>query len=202
MTAASSADVDSRRKRLLAEKHERTAALARKAAARYQIEPHVERDVIAALTPLTDIGFHLLPNRGWPGKRSAQVDLVVVGPSGLYIVDTKSWSDVTIEQGRVYRQDTDVTDDLASLADLAYATEAAMADIGLAPGEVHALVVLAGRSAIRARIGTVEMVGETSAASYILERGIRFTEAQLNAVRAASLDSSSASAFRCGCGGW
>ena len=188
MTAAPSAGVDSRRQLMLAEKREHAAALARKAAARYQVEPHVERDVLNALKPLTDIGYHLLPNRGWPGNRSAQVDLIVVGPSGLYIVDTKSWSDVTIEGGRVYRQDTDVTDDLASLADLAYATEAAMADIGLAPGEVHALVVLAGQSAIRARIGTVEMIGETSAASYILERGLRFTEPQFTRVLAASRD--------------
>jgi hypothetical protein len=173
---------------MLAEKRERAAALARKAAARYQVAPHVERDVLNALKPLTDIGYHLLPNRGWPGNRSAQVDLIVVGPSGLYIVDTKSWSDVTIENGRIYRQDTDVTDDLASLADLAYATEAAMADIGLAPGEVHALVVLSGRSTIHARIGTVEMIGENGAASYILERGLRFTEPQFKRVLAASLD--------------
>ena len=173
---------------MLAEKRERAAALARKAAARYQVAPHVERDVLNALKPLTDIGYHLLPNRGWPGNRSAQVDLIVVGPSGLYIVDTKSWSDVTIENGRVYRQDTDVTDDLASLADLAYATEAAMADIGLAPGEVHALVVLAGQSTIHARIGTVEMIGETGAASYILGRGLRFTEPQFKRVLAASRD--------------
>jgi hypothetical protein len=173
---------------MLAEKREHAAALARKAAARYQVEPHVERDVLNALKPLTEIGYHLLPNRGWPGNRTAQVDLIVVGPSGLYIVDTKSWSDVTIENGRVYRQDTDVTDDLASLADLAYATEAAMADIGLAPGEVHALVVLAGQSTIRARIGTVEMIGETAAASYILERGLRFTEPQFKRVLAASRD--------------
>jgi hypothetical protein len=173
---------------MLAEKRERAAALARKAAARYGVAPHVERDVLAALKPLTEIGYHLLPNRGWPGNRTAQVDLIVVGPSGLYIVDTKSWSDVTIENGRIYRQDTDVTDDLASLADLAYATEAAMAEIGLAPGEVHALVVLAGRSSIRARIGTVEMIGEAAAASYILERGLRFTEEQFKRVLAASLD--------------
>ncbi|HEX3723539.1 MAG TPA: nuclease-related domain-containing protein, partial [Nitrolancea sp.] len=188
MTAASSADVDTRREILLAEKRERAAALARRAAARYQVQPHVERDVLNALKPLTEIGYHLLPNRGWPGNRSAQVDLIVVGPSGLYIVDTKSWSDVTIEAGRVYRQDSDVTDDLASLADLAYATEAAMADIGLAPGEVHALVVLAGGSKVHARIGTVEMIGETGVASYILQRGLRFTENQFKRVLAASLD--------------
>jgi len=188
MTAASTAGVDSRRQKMLAEKRERAAATARRAAARYQVQPHAERDVLAALKPLTDIGYHLLPGRGWPGNHSAQVDLIVVGPSGLYIVDTKSWSDVTIEHGRIYRQDADVTDNLASLADLAYATEAAMAEIGLAPGEVHALVVLAGRTINQARIGTVEMIGETGVASYILQRGLRFTGEQLDRVLTAALD--------------
>ncbi len=187
MTAGSSAGVESRRQAMLAEKRERASALAQDAV-RYEAQPHAERDVLHALKPLVDIGYHLLPNRGWPGNRSAQVDLIVVGPSGLYIVDTKSWSDITIENSRIYRQGTDVTDDLASLADLAYATEAAMADIGLAPGEVHALVVLAGRSSVHARIGTVEMIGETGVASYILQRGLRFTEAQMGRVLAASLD--------------
>jgi hypothetical protein len=188
MTAEVSAGVESRRQQMLAEKQERAAAMARRASARYLVPSHVERDVLAALKPLTDIGYILLPNRGWPGNRREQVDLIVVGPSGLYIVDTKSWSDVTVEHGRIYRQDTDVTDDLASLADLAYATEATMAEIGLAAGEIHALVVLAGRSGIQARIGTVEMVGETDAAAYILKRGIRFTKEQLDRVVAASYD--------------
>src|ERR1700709_944956 len=110
MSAAPTAGVDSRRQLMLAEKRERAAAVARKAAARYGIEPHVERDVLAALKPLTEIGYHLLPNRGWPGSRAAQVDPIVGRPSGLYIVDTKSWSDVTIESGRIYRQDADVTE--------------------------------------------------------------------------------------------
>jgi NAD(P)-dependent dehydrogenase (short-subunit alcohol dehydrogenase family) len=188
MSAEVSAGVESRRALKLAERRERAIALAHRASARNQVEPHLERDVVSALKPLADIGYHLLPNRGWPGHRNAQIELVVVGPSGLFIVDTTSWSDVTIEEGRIYRQDTDVTDDLATLADLAYATEAAMADIGLAAGEIHALVVLAGHSTMRARVGTVELVGETDAAAYILERGLRFTAEQLDRVLAASLD--------------
>jgi hypothetical protein len=188
MTAGTSAGIESRRQLMLTEKRERAAALARRAAARHMVPARVERDVAAALAPLAEVGYHLLPNRGWPGSRIAQIDLVVVGPSGLYIVDTKSWSDVTIDQTRIYRQNVDVTDDLATLADLAYATEAEMADLGLAPGEIHPLVVLAGRSGIRARIGTVEMVGETDAARYILERGIRLSRKQVDKVLSAARD--------------
>lgn len=186
MTAGPSAGIQSRKQLVLAEKRERAAALARRAVARHQAPSHAERDVAAALAPLTQVGFQLLPGRGWPGSRVAQVDLIVVGPSGLFIVDTTSWSDVTISQTRVFRNDVDVTEDLASLADLAYATEATMAELGLAAGEIHPLVILAGRAGIRARIGTVEMVGETDAARYILERGIRLSQEQVATVLAAA----------------
>jgi hypothetical protein len=188
MTAGSPVGITSRRQLLHAEKHERVAAMARRIAARQDAAPHAERDVERALAPLIDVGYRLLPRRGWPGHHSDQVDLIVVGPSGLYIVDTTSWGGVTINGGRVFRAELDVTEDLASLADLAYATEAVMAEIGLAPGEIHPLVVLAGRSNINARVGTVEMVGETDAARYILSRGVRLTRAQIELVLEASLD--------------
>ncbi|MCU1550118.1 MAG: helicase UvrD [Glaciihabitans sp.] len=188
MTAGTSGGIESRRQLMLAENHERAATLARHTAALRTGATHSERDVSRALAPLTAVGYHFLPDRGWPGSPKSQVDLVVVGPSGLFIVDTESWSDVTVDDSRVYRHDVDVTDDLASLADLAYATEARMAELGLAPGEVHALVVLAGRSGIKARIGTVEMVGETDAVRYILGRGMRLTYQQVDDVLAASLE--------------
>jgi hypothetical protein len=188
MTAGHTAGTQSRHEALFAEKQARTAAFARRTAARHAAKSRTERDVVGALAPLGAVGFHILPDRGWPGTRSAQVDLVVIGPSGLFIVDTRSWSDVTIDAGRVFRGEFDVTDDLASLADLAYATEARMAELGLAAGEVHALVVLAGRSGVRARIGTVEMVGEIDVARYILSRGLRLRPSQVESVVAASLD--------------
>ena len=186
MTAGTAGGTESRRQLMLAEKRESAAAQSRHSAAR-RAAAHAERSVSHALAPLTAVGYHVLPNRGWPGSPKNQVDLVVVGPSGLFIVDTKSWSDVRVKGSRVYRGDTDVTDELAALADLAYATEAQMAEVGLAPGEVHALVVLAGRAGIKARIGTVEMVGETDAVRYILGRGMRLTYQQVDEVLDASL---------------
>lgn len=171
----------------------RRAARPRRANAPVSLFAPTERDAAHALAPLTGVGYHLLPGRGWPAATDSartrqQVDLIVVGPSGLFIVDTTSWSDVTVETGRVFRGESDVTNDLAALADLAYATEGRMADIGLAPGEVHALVILAGRSGIKARIATVEMVGETDAARYILARGMRLSTEQIDALLAACLD--------------
>ena len=187
MPAGTSAGQESRRQLSLAVEHEHAALEARAAAGRYGVAEVTEKRVAQILSPLSAIGYHLLPDRGWPGTRRAQVDLIVVGPGGLFIVDTKAWNDVTILGDRIFRGQADVSDDLAGLADLAYGTEAAMADLGLAPGEVHPVVVLAGHRGIKAMVGTVEVVGELDALAHITSRGTRLTSRQVDAVLAASL---------------
>lgn len=102
----------------------------------------------------------MLADRCWPGTRRAQVDLIVIGPGGVFIVDTKAWAEVTIDRGRVHRGDADVTDELLGLADLADLTQADLAEVGLAPGEVRPLIALAGRRDIDATVNGVRIVGE------------------------------------------
>ncbi len=146
-----------------------------------------ETRTVNAVAPLAAHGYHLLVDRQWPGSRRAQVDLVVVGPSGLYIVDTKSWANIQIAAGRVFRDQEDVTDEFDKLASLAAETESALAEVGLAPGEVRAVVVFAGKKNLRAEVGAVEVVGDADIARHILRRGQRLTTAQVDVVlRAAS----------------
>jgi len=171
----------------MAEGHEQAARHARDTAARYSIAATTEAQVARRLAPLSAVGYTLLPDRGWPGSRRAQIDLIVIGPAGLFIVDTKAWSEVTIAAGRIFRGQEDVTEDLDNLADLAYATEEVMAAVGLAPGEVHAVAVLAGRKGIKAAVGTVEVIGEQDVLQHIAKGGARLTSAQVDAVLGAAL---------------
>ena len=71
-----------------------------------------------------------------------------MGPGGVFIVDTKAWKEVGIDNGRVLRGDDDVTDELLMLNDLVDVTQADLAEVGLAPGEVRSLVVMAGRGGL------------------------------------------------------
>jgi hypothetical protein len=185
--AGASAHLESQRQLAIADNHELAAREARETAARYGIAAVTEKQVAKRLAPLSAVGYTLLADRGWPGSRRAQVDLVVVGPSGLFIVDTKAWKDVEIAAGHIYRGQEDVTEDLDGLADLAYSTEQAMADIGLAPGEVHAVAVLAGRKGIKAMVGTVDVIGELDVLQYVARGGQRLTTAQVDAVLAVAL---------------
>lgn len=166
----------------LAEAHERAASEARAAASRYGVAAVTEKQTARTLSPLAAVGHYLLADRQWPGSQRAQVDLIVVGPSGVFIVDTKAWKDVSFIDGRLYRGQEDVTDDLGNLATLADLTQAHLAEIGLAPGEVHALAVLAGRQGVNLSIGTVQMVGEKDALRVIAAKGNRLTPRQVDAV--------------------
>jgi hypothetical protein len=188
LPAGDSAGAESRRQLALADAHQRAARDAREAASRYRLAEETERRTVTLLAPLSAVGYHLLADRRWPGSTHAQVDLVVVGPGGLFIVDTKAWAEVSIADQRVYRGEADVTDELDNLAHLREVTEETLVDVGLAPGEVRAVVVLAGRRGIDHHVGPVRIVGEKDALRSIAEHGNRLTPAQVDVVLQRVLD--------------
>ncbi|MBB1512593.1 UvrD-helicase domain-containing protein [Tessaracoccus sp. MC1627] len=187
MVAGDSAGAESRRQLALADAHAKAAAEARAAAGRFGIAETTERQTARTLAPLSALGYFLLPDRRWPGTRRAQVDLVVVGPGGVFIVDTKAWKEVGIDNGRVLRGDDDVTDELLMLNDLVDVTQADLAEVGLAPGEVRSLVVMAGRAGLDATVSGIRIVGERDALSAIARHGNRLTPTQVDTVMGRAL---------------
>lgn len=188
MPAGDSAGAEARRQLALADAHTAAAKEALQAAGRYGIADITEKATARALAPLAAVGHHLLADRRWPGSRRAQIDLVVVGPGGVFVVDTKAWREVSIADGRIYRGQDDATDELMNLADLGYTIEGALADVGLAPGEVNVVVVLAGQASVNEFVGPVRVVGEKDVLRLIAAHGARLTASQVDAVLKATLE--------------
>jgi superfamily I DNA/RNA helicase len=180
--AGESAGEEAQRQHLLAEAHEQAAADARARSARFAIAERTEAQTARVLAPLSALGHVLLADRRWPGTKNKNVDLLVVGPGGLLIVDTKCWADVSIAGGRICRGQADVTDELDGLLRLVELAQDEFAEVGLAPLEVVPLLVLAGRRGVNERLGRVEVIGEHDALAHIVRRGQRLTEGQLDAV--------------------
>jgi hypothetical protein len=180
--AGASAGEEAQRQRLLAHAHEQAAAEARARAGRFAIAERTEAQTARVLAPLSALGHVLLADRRWPGTKNKNVDLLVVGPGGLLIVDTKCWADVSIASGRICRGQADVTDELDGLLRLVELAQDEFAEVGLAPLEVVPLVVLAGGRGVNERLGRIEVVGEHDALAHIARRGQRLTEGQLDAV--------------------
>jgi superfamily I DNA/RNA helicase len=187
MAAGDSAGAESRRQLALADAHQRAATAAREAAGRYGIAEVTEKQTARTLAPLSALGYFLLADRCWPDTRRSQVDLIVVGPGGVFIVDTKAWAEVTIDGGRIHRGQDDVTDDLLRLADLTDVIQADLAEAGLAPGEVRPILALAGRQGLDATLHGVRVIGERDALRCIAGHGNRLTSTQVDVVMGRAL---------------
>lgn len=90
----------------------------------------------------------------WPGGRYGNVDHVVVGPSGVYVIDTKNWhGDIAVYGGRLRYEG--LTHDSV----VAYLVEAAAAVALLTPGvprqQIKPVLVVAGATHLDTRVGGV-----------------------------------------------
>lgn len=105
-----------------------------------------------ALMLLASRGWRVLHDRRWPGSARANVDHVAVGPPGVALIDTKSWSRaVHVRDGRLMCGEYDRHDAVETLLRLTAAVENLLLDlvadaertapVGLSP--VHVLPVLA-----------------------------------------------------------
>ncbi|WP_411700604.1 3'-5' exonuclease [Conyzicola sp.] len=180
MPAGDSAALESHRQGLLAGELERLATAAKEMERRFAAAAHSERRLAHTLEVLESRGYTVLADRRWPKSRRAQVDFIVAGPGGVFIVDAKAWRDVTVAGGAVFRDQADVTDDFANIADLADSTRTILADIGLAPGEVHALAVFTDKRNFKSTdLYGVTLLSEAEVVTRISRAGARLSTAQL-----------------------
>jgi hypothetical protein len=121
-----------------------------------------------------DAAWHVLADRRWPGTRRANIDVILVGPGGVFVIDVKTWrADVRAERGRLWRGDADAQDEVTKLLDQTTAVEEILAGVGLAPTEVVPLLVLAGRRNIRAHLDRVLLLGEKDLTRELVRWGVR-----------------------------
>jgi hypothetical protein len=192
MAGGSSATLQADAAQGLAAELRRQAADYEQMVANYHAAAASERRLEKTLSPLRNQGFHVLADRQWPGSRKAQVDFLVVGPPGVFIVDAKSWRDVHVrrEQGstRVFQGDDDVTDRFDGLISLGDTIADILADVGLAPGEVHTLAVFTNRRDLKATVGGVQLMSEPAVVESILSAGRRLPEVEVERVLRALME--------------
>ncbi len=63
-----------------------------------------ERQTADALAMLPASGWFVLHDVRWPGKRFANIDHVVIGPPGVFVIDSKAWNGVVEVRNGVLRQ--------------------------------------------------------------------------------------------------
>src|SRR3954471_8847797 len=88
-----------------------------------------EERTAQALAMLPASGWFVLHDVRWPGKRFANIDHVVIGPGGGFVIDSKAWSGRVEVRDGVLRQSGYKRESA-----VAEAAEAAMAVAAQVPG--------------------------------------------------------------------
>jgi hypothetical protein len=179
VAAGASASAEAERQRLLAAAYEQAALEATRKARSYGVAGRTEAQTAQALAPLAALGYHQLNDRAWPGSKRANVDLLLVGPSGVFVLDTKCWADPRVEDGRLLNGEAPADDEVDKLLRLTELVEQSVAEVGLPPLEVVPVLVFAGRKGISEQLGRVQLLGEKDLLAHCARRGNRLTDAQV-----------------------
>ena len=100
-----------------------------------------EAETAKALTVLPPDRWTVLHDVRWPGRQFANIDHVVVGPSGVFVIDPKNWSGQLEVRNGVLRQNGSRREKaVAAVGDSALAVAASIP--GLDPRLVHPVLCL------------------------------------------------------------
>jgi hypothetical protein len=119
--AGESARESARRQREKAERLQRSADLWERGA-------DGEQATAAGLGVLPKESWTVFHDVRWPGRKYANVDHVAVGPTGVFVIDSKNWSGSITVRDNVLRQDGRSRE-----STVAGAAEAALAVVGVTP---------------------------------------------------------------------
>jgi superfamily I DNA/RNA helicase len=136
------------------------------AAGRYFAAAEGEQAVADSLAPLQQHGWVLLADRQCPDS-SANIDLILVGVGGIFVIDAKNWRSVPrVVDGHLVRGGERCDAEVDNLVRVTELVEQALADLWLSPAVVHSAMVFAGWP-VDARVGRVRLLGTVNAAQVI-----------------------------------
>jgi hypothetical protein len=143
VSAGAAAQAESERSRARAEEHRRRAEAAEVRARKFEMGLEGELRVSGALKRLEPAGYVVIDDIRWPGTLKGNIDHVVFGPTGMFVVDAKNWTGKVEVRSGVLRQNgygrTRETDKVASMtADL-------QAHLGASVGSLRGVICLAGQ---------------------------------------------------------
>ncbi|MEV8522787.1 UvrD-helicase domain-containing protein [Streptomyces sp. NPDC052000] len=133
---------------------------ARRQSCQWEAASEGERRVAAQLLVLTERGWRLLVDRRWPGTRTANVDMLLVGPGGVFVMDVKNWRAAPeVSEGKLRAGGERRDEHVAKLLAVTKAAESAVASLGLSPVAVQPLMVFAGQR-VDVGLGRIRLLGE------------------------------------------
>ncbi|MFD8543364.1 UvrD-helicase domain-containing protein [Streptomyces sp. NPDC059649] len=177
-SAARRAQEARRQERLLREQWQ----AARQRAERWEAAGEGERRIAAQLLMLTERGWRLLVDRRWPGTRAANVDMLLIGPGGVFVIDVKNWRAAPEPSGGRLRAGGFSRDEhRRKLLAVTKAAEGAVAALGMSPVAVRPLMAFAGHR-VDTELGRLRLLGEHEIGPALLSERTRLPPGSVRAL--------------------
>lgn len=142
-----------------------------------------------ALARLSPFGYYALHDRLLAGRSRGNVDHLVVGPGGVFVLDTKNWSgEVRLERESLWQGQDCRDDDLHDLERVSDDLRAVLGGLGLPPRSVRSVLVLHGAEEREQQVQGVMVVGSLRLAKALLLVQRALTTSQVEAVLKGLLD--------------
>ncbi|MEV7560657.1 UvrD-helicase domain-containing protein [Streptomyces sp. NPDC089795] len=141
---------------------------ARRQALRWDAVGEGERRVLAQLLVLTARGWRLLVDRRWSGTRTADADMLLVGPGGVFVVDVTGG-----------REPAD--GHAAGLLAATKAAESAVASLGMSPVAVQPVMVFPGQR-LDGSLDRIRLLGEHEIGPVLLSQRHRLRVESVRAI--------------------
>ena len=171
------------RQRRLAQAHVQAAYEAERHARQLEQGERGEQTVRDLLRSLEVEGWRAFHGRHWPGTRHADLDHVLVGPGGVVVLDSKNWTgQVSVQGGRVWRDQADVSEEVEKLVDQVLAVESVLAEHGMAPAALTGALVFVGQRVSLVQVGRVHVLNDS-----LLLRWLRALPSRLDSEAVAQL---------------
>jgi hypothetical protein len=182
MDAGGSAWRRGQRARTEAAQWSRRAREAYGLARRYEAAADAERRVAAGLLTLTVVGWSLLVDRRWPGTRSANLDMLLIGPGGVFVIDVKSWLHPPVISGDHLLAGAEYRDsEIEKLQAMTRTAEEQVASLGLSPVALRPTMIFTGHR-VNARHGRIWLLGDQDMVPALLDEPRRLTRPMIRAV--------------------
>ena len=138
-----------------------------------------ERELARRLRLLDQLGWQVLEDRRWPGSKRANVDFILVGPGGVVVLDAKSWAEMEVRDGCIYRGQSREDDEVAKLVSLVDRIAEGIADTGFTTTAITAAMVFSGRR-VDTAAGPVAVLGEDDLALWLARLPNRLDPGQVS----------------------
>ncbi|GAB3869486.1 hypothetical protein GCM10028801_46280 [Nocardioides maradonensis] len=139
-------------------------------AGQYLIAVESEMTIASHLKELKQLGWRILEDREWPRSRRANVDFLAVGPPGVFIIDAKQWAEVSIENGVLFRGQSDESTALERQRELIDRIVSDLESSGLVPSAIQSVFAFTNNAMTPTCLGPVTLMGASSLIAWLISQ--------------------------------